>query len=219
MLTLPVALALVALGQDTGSQRSGVVAGGGVTNAPSTDVERVIGEINGGLVRVRQKLEAAGQQMKAAEVANRVDYAAAITNAASEIRKLAQTDLAENSSLATQANRLLNYMEALVAEGNQGMNNPGSPGADVYANGITAVRTALAKLNDKRASLDNVRKELLEKARALEGRAKAIDWLNRCQQADLATKAFCEAVDDVLAYAQRLGVIMNGLGGRGLPVT
>jgi hypothetical protein len=209
-------LARAAWGQNNGSP---AVAGGPATNGTSTVAKRIEAEIDAGLKQVKAKLADAGKRMEAALAASEARQALSISNTAVEIRNLAVSDLADSSVLVKEVDRLVQKMENLYNHGAILANDKSEPAADTYAHGLAGLQAELTQLKSRRESIGTVRNELLEKAKLLDARARAIAWLDVTEQTESASKAFREAVDDVLAFARRVGSLIDQLDGKSQPVT
>jgi polygalacturonase len=184
---------------------------GGTAN-PADDANRTaVGQMQSGLDQIKQEIVAAVQQMQEANASTPAKQAEKVNNLAMQLRQLATNDLGETSQIVKNADALITKMKGQLSHARASASDPNVGAREIYLAVATKLEPELSKLIDARASVNQVRSELLRQAESLDQNAAAIGFAADADQTVLAANAFGALLTDIAQFTAKIEAMIDAV--------
>ena len=183
---------------------NGVSVVSGLDNTP-------VAQIQASMDKIKKELVVAVKQMEAAVHSNPQQQVDKVTNLAKQLRELATNDLGDSSEIVKNADALVAKMKSQLLHARASASDPNVGAREIYLAVATKLEPEISKLIDARASVNQIRSELLRKADGLDQNAAAIGFAADADQTALAANAFSNVLTDIVKFTSQIEAMINNV--------
>lgn len=209
---LPFGSALAGQAEDDKATMATTEGTANVASPGVGETNSVVTQIHSDLEQVKLKINGAVAAMQEAANSSAKQHATAVSNLATEIRELANTQLSDNADMMQKSAALLAKMQDATAKARALSKDPAVKSRDIYAEVLVQLEAEVSQLIDARAMVKDIRRDILAQADRLADEADAIGFAENAHQAIIASTAFRSTLSEVVAFTKRLEVTINQMG-------